>query len=110
MAKIVCKILGVLFFAIGLIGLVTGEDAHRYHALVHFATGLVALYFGFAGSRSGAKQASFVLGVFYLLGLGILGLVSLGLENPIMNRLWNPGPLDIALRASCLPQCDGAIF
>ena len=37
MAKLVCKILGVLFFVIGIVGLVIGEDAHRYHALVRLA-------------------------------------------------------------------------
>lgn len=59
MAKIVCKILGVLFFVIGIVGFVIGEDAHRYHALVHLATGLIALYFGYDFYRKSSRSGIF---------------------------------------------------
>jgi hypothetical protein len=110
MAKIVCKILGVLFFVIGIVGLVIGEDAHRYHALVHLATGLIALYFGFAGSLSSARGVCLALGVFYLLGLGILGLVSWLTGNPAMSHMWNPGPFDLNVGAHGFHTLISAIF
>jgi hypothetical protein len=110
MARIVCKILGILFFVIGIVGLVIGEDAHRYHALVHLATGLIAVYFGFAGSLSSARGVCLALGVFYLLGLGILGLVSSLTGNPAMSHMWNPGPLDLDVGAHGFHTVIGAIF
>jgi hypothetical protein len=110
MAKIVCKILGVLFFGIGVVGMVIGEHAHRYHALVHLATGLIALYFGFAGSLSSGRRVCLALGVFYLLALGILGLVSSLTGNPAMSHMWNPGPLDLEVGAHGFHTLIGAIF
>ena len=73
MAKIVCKILGLLFFIIGILGFVIGEDAHAYHALVHLVTGLIAVYFGFAGSVSSARLACLVLGSSIFWYLEFLG-------------------------------------
>jgi hypothetical protein len=110
MAKIVCKILGILFFAIAIVGFVIGEDRHRYHALVHLATGLIALYFGFAGSLSNARRVCLALGVFYLLGLGIPGLVSWLTGNPAMSQVWTPGPLDLDVGAHGFHTVIGAIL
>ena len=89
LAKIVCKILGVLFFVTGLGAFVFGEDADWYHNLLHFVTGLIALYFGFAGSLSAAKGFCIACGVGYLT-FGILGIA---IGNPAMNRLWEVGSI-----------------
>lgn len=110
MAKIVCKILGLLFFVIGILGFVMGEDAHGYHALVHLATGLIATYFGFAGSVSSARLVCLALGVFYLVVLGIPGLVSWLTGSPLMVHVWNPGPLDLDVGAHGFHMVVGAIL
>jgi hypothetical protein len=78
MAKTVCKILGVVFLLVGVAGFVKSDllGAHLdpLHNLVHIVSGVIALYFGFAGSLSGARGFALVFGVVYL-ALGILGLV-----------------------------------
>ncbi len=77
MAKTVCKILGVVFLLVGLVGFVSPTllDAHLTpaHNAVHIVSGAIALYFGFAGTLSAAKTFSLVFGVVYL-ALGILGM------------------------------------
>ena len=93
MAKTVCKVLGVVFLLVGVAGFAKSDllGAHLTppHNLVHIVSGVIALYFGFAGSLSGARGFALVFGVVYL-ALGILGLV---LGDPAMAREWNVGPL-----------------
>ena len=50
-----------------------GAHLSPAHNLVHILTGVISLYFGFAGSLSGAKGFCIIFGLVYLL-LGILGL------------------------------------
>jgi hypothetical protein len=92
MAKTICKILGVVFLLVGVCGFAAprllGAHLDSTHNVVHIVTGVIALYFGFAGSLSGAKAFSLVFGVVYL-ALGILGLV---LGTP-PERMWMVGPL-----------------
>ena len=77
MAKTVCKILGVVFLLVGVAGFakpdLLGAHLSPPHNVVHIVSGVIALYFGFAGSISGAKAFSLVFGVVYM-ALGILGL------------------------------------
>lgn len=92
MAKTVCKVLGVVFLLVGCIGFISpgliGAHLTPPHNAVHIISGVIALYFGFAGSLSGAKAFSLVFGVVYL-ALGILGLaLGTGAEH-----MWNVGPL-----------------
>ncbi|HET8783340.1 MAG TPA: DUF4383 domain-containing protein [Pyrinomonadaceae bacterium] len=92
MAKTVCKILGVVFVLVGLIGFVKpdllGAHLSMYHNIVHLVSGAVALYLGFAGSLTAARAFCLVFGVVYL-GLGILGMaVGTGAD-----RMWEVGPL-----------------
>ena len=88
MAKTVCKILGVVFLLVGVCGFAApnllGAHLTPAHNLVHIVSGIIALYFGFAGTLSGAKTFSLVFGVVYL-ALGILGL-ALGVGE---DRMWN---------------------
>ena len=74
--------------------LITSQYAERedgYHNLVHIVSGIIALYFGFAGSLSGAKAFCLLFGVVYL-GLGFLGwFLGIGLEHT-----WHVGPLHLA--------------
>src|SRR6185503_18298125 len=88
MAKTVCKILGVVFVLVGLIGFakpdLLGANLTGAHNAVHIVSGAIALYLGFAGTLSAAKTFCLVFGVIYL-ALGILGMV-LG-EGA--DRMWN---------------------
>ena len=81
MAKTVCKLLGVVFVIVGLAGLydhnLLGAHLNTPHNVVHIVSGLIALYFGFAGSLSGAKGFCLVFGIVYL-ALGVLGLALAG--------------------------------
>ena len=92
MAKTICKILGVVFLLVGVCGFAAptllGAHFTPPHNVVHILSGVVALYFGFAGTLSGAKAFCLVFGVVYL-ALGILGLV-LGAPP---ERMWIVGPL-----------------
>ena len=92
MAKTVCKILGVVFLLVGILGFVSpnalGAHLNTPHNLVHIVSGAIALYFGFAGTLAGAKTFALLFGVVYL-GLGVLGL---GMGTP-PDRMWMLGPL-----------------
>jgi len=94
MAKTVCKVLGVVFLLVGCIGFakpdLLGAHLTPPHNAVHIISGVIALYFGFAGSLSGAKAFSLVFGVVYL-ALGILGL-ALGAGA---GHMWEVGPLHL---------------
>ena len=92
MAKTVCKILGVVFLLVGVAGFASpgllGAHLTPPHNVVHIVSGVIALYFGFAGPLSGAKAFSLVFGVVYL-GLGTCGMAfGTGAE-----RMWMVGPL-----------------
>lgn len=109
MAKTVCKILGVVFLLVGVIGFVTPTllNAHLTpaHNAVHIVSGVIALYFGFAGTLSGAKIFSLVFGVVYL-ALGILGM-GLGTGE---DRMWTVGPLNLGQADHGIHILLGVIF
>lgn len=76
MAKTICKIMGVVFLLVGLIGFakidLMGTHLSLLHNIVHIASGAIALYLGFAGTLAAARLFCLVFGAVYLL-LGILG-------------------------------------
>ena len=78
MAKTICKILGVVFILVGILGFLApgllGMHLSLAHNLVHLISGALALYFGFAGTLSGARLFCIVFGVVYGL-LGIAGFL-----------------------------------
>jgi len=96
MAKIVCKLLGIVLLIVGLLGFTHILDAlgahvgpaYATHNLVHIVSGILALYFGFAGSFSSAKGFCLVFGIVYT-ALGILGFA---LGHP-PDHMWIVGPL-----------------
>ena len=111
MAKTVCKILGVAFLLIGVAGFAapTLLDFHLSpaHNVIHIVSGVIALYFGFAGSLSGAKSFCLIFGLVYL-SLGLLGMV---LGDAANNRMWQvAGPLELGIRDHGLHLLLGAIF
>ena len=110
MAKTICKILGVVFLLVGVAGFASqgllGAHLTPPHNVVHILSGVVALYFGFAGSLSGAKAFSLVFGVVYL-ALGILGLV---LGQP-PDRLWHvAGILEFGTSDHAIHILLGVVF
>lgn len=79
MAKTVAKIMGLVLLLVGVLGFThvldsLGAHLSPAHNLVHIVSGVIALYFGFAGTLSGAKGFCLVFGLVYL-ALGVLGLV-----------------------------------
>ena len=78
MAKTVCKLLGLIFLIVGIVGIFShdllGAHLSMAHNMVHIVSGVIALYFGFSGSYSGARAFCLIFGAVYLL-LGICGFV-----------------------------------
>jgi hypothetical protein len=111
MAKQICKILGVVFLLVGVVGFVAPELLRAHltppHNVVHIVSGVIALYFGFAGSLSGAKAFCLVFGIVYL-ALGILGLVVLG--GPPPERMWIVGPLHLGTSDHAIHILLGLVF
>ena len=106
MARLACKVFGVIFVAIGLVVIVRGGQVDPNHNLLHVATGVAALYFGFVGSVSAAKRFCQTFGLFYL-ALGVLGMV---LGDPAMNRAWQVGPVSLELADHGFHIVLGLIF
>lgn len=112
MAKTICKLLGVVFLLAGLIGFVNhdllGFHLTMAHNLVHILSGIIALYFGFAGSLSGARGFALAFGAIYLL-LGVVGFI-MGDAN--MDRMLTliPNQLMFGTRDHALHILIGIVF
>ena len=86
MAKTIATILGIVFILVGIVGFVShdflGTHLTMAHNLVHIVSGALALYFGLAGSLSGARLFCIIFGIVYGL-LGVCGFL-LGSGNDRM--------------------------
>ena len=122
MAKTICKLLGVVFLLVGIIGFVKpdllGTHLSMAHNLVHILSGIIALYFGFAGTLSGARGFALAFGAVYLL-LGIVGFIMGGpgastIANMTMEdgRLWKviPGTLELGTADHAIHILLGIVF
>jgi uncharacterized protein DUF4383/short repeat uncharacterized protein DUF308 len=122
MAKTICKLLGVVFLLVGIIGFVKpdlmGTHLSMAHNLVHIISGIIALYFGFAGTLSGARGFALAFGAVYLL-LGIVGFIMGGpgsstIANMAMEdgRLWKviPGTLELGTADHAVHILLGILF
>ena len=110
MAKTVCKILGVVFLLVGLLGFTQvlapiGAHLTPVHNMDHIVSGVIALYFGFAGSHSGARGICLVFCIVYL-ALGIFGMV-MGADP---GKMWHVGPLELGTADHGIHLILGAIF
>jgi hypothetical protein len=78
MAKTICKLLGLVFILVGIVGFFSpgllGAHLSTTHNLVHIVSGLIALYFGFAATLGAARGFCLIFGAVYLL-LGIVGFL-----------------------------------
>ena len=76
MAKTICKLVGAVLLLVGIVGFISrdvgGTHLTNVHNAVHLVSGALALYFGFAGTLSGARMFAIVFGAVYLL-LGVAG-------------------------------------
>ena len=122
MAKTICKLLGVVFLLVGIIGFVKpdlmGTHLSMAHNLVHILSGILALYFGFAASLSAARGFALAFGAVYLL-LGIVGFImgapgSSTIANMTMEdgRLWKviPGTLELGTADHAIHVLLGIVF
>jgi len=109
MAKTVCKILGVVFLLVGVAGFASpgllGAHLTPPHNVVHIVSGVIALYFGFAGTLTGAKGFCLVFGVLYL-ALGVVGM-AIGVDP---DRMWTVGPLHLGQIDHAIHILLGLVF
>src|SRR5215813_8151654 len=79
MAKAICKVLGVVFLIVGLLGFVSpnllGMHLSGIHSIIHLISAALAIYFGFAASPRAARTFSLIFGAVYLL-LSALGFIA----------------------------------
>lgn len=108
MAKTVAKIMGLVLLLVGILGFTHVLDSlgahvgpgYTAHNLVHLVSGVLALYFGFAGSLSAAKGFCTIFGLVYLL----LGIAGLGMGDLTL------GPLVLGKADHGIHLVVGAIF
>lgn len=78
MAKRIATIIGIVFLLVGIVGFVApgvgGFHLSTAHNLIHLISGALSLYFGLAGTLSGARLFCIVFGAVYGL-LGVAGFL-----------------------------------
>jgi hypothetical protein len=121
MAKTVATIMGVVFLLVGIMGFVApgvgGFHLSTAHNLVHIISGALALYFGLAGTLSGARLFCIIFGVVYGL-LGVVGFLLGAPGTPSMpgmaadSRLFKvlPGTLELGTSDHVFHILLGLIF
>jgi hypothetical protein len=113
MAKAICKILGVIFLILGLLGFVSpnllGMHLSGIHNIIHLISAALALYFGFAASPSAARTFSLIFGAVYLL-LGALGFIAPGSVIRLIQAHHTPGGLRSLAADNIVHLLLGAIF
>lgn len=87
-SKIVLRSFGVIFVLMGVVVIVTGLHADRYHNLMHMMWGALAIGASFLTLRV-AKLFCIGSGLFYLT-LAVLGMT---LGDSAMGRAWQAGPM-----------------
>ena len=104
MAKLVCKIVGIISFLASSVVLIVGAHVDRYHFVFHVAWGVIAIGFGFLGSRYQAKIFCLVSGVVYL----VFSVPGFFLGDPATNRDWQIGPMHLMFPDDVLHTVLGA--
>ena len=113
MAKAICKVLGVVFLIVGLLGFVSpnllGMHLSGIHNIIHLISAALALYFGFVASPSAARTFSLIFGAIYLL-LGVLGFMAPGPVIRLIQAHHTPGGLRSLAADNIVHMLLGAIF
>jgi len=86
--KLVLRFFGAIFVGMGVLVIVTGLHADRYHNLMHMLWGALALAASFLTVRA-AKLFCIGSGLFYMT-LAVLGLT---IGNSTMAGAWQAGPM-----------------
>ena len=87
-SKIVLRSFGAIFVVMGVVVILSGLHADRYHNLMHIIWGALALGASFLAGRA-AKLFCIGSGVFYLT----LAVVGLTIGDSAMGRAWQAGPM-----------------
>jgi len=113
MAKTICKVLGVVFLIVGLLGFVSprllGMHLSGIHNIIHLISAALALYFGFVASPSSARSFSLVFGAIYLL-LGALGIIAPGIVGALLQAHETPGRVYNLAADNIVHLLLGAVF
>ncbi|HZF37479.1 MAG TPA: DUF4383 domain-containing protein [Blastocatellia bacterium] len=113
MAKAICKVLGVVFLIVGLLGFISpnllGMHLSGIHNIIHLISAALALYFGFAASPSAARAFSLIFGAIYLL-LGAMGFINPGPVIALLQARHAPGGLRSLAADNIVHLLLGAIF
>jgi hypothetical protein len=113
MAKAICKVLGVVFLVVGLLGFIfpnlLGMHLSGAHNIIHLISAALALYFGFAASPSAARTFSLIFGAVYLL-LGALGFIAPGSVIGLLQAHHAPGGLRSLAADNIVHILLGAVF
>ena len=121
MAKTVATILGIVFLIVGIAGFVApgmlGTHLSLAHNLVHIISGIIALYFGLAGTLAAARLFDIIFGIVYGL-LGIAGFLLGSQGNSSMPGMMPshhmfkviPGVLELGSRDHAIHILLGIIF
>jgi hypothetical protein len=113
MAKTICKVLGVVFLILGLLGFgspnLLGMHLSGFHNIIHLISAALALYFGFAASPGAARTFSLVFGAVYLL-LGVLGFIAPGPVVALLQAHHAPGGLRNLAADNIVHMLLGAVF
>jgi hypothetical protein len=104
-SKIVLRCFGAIFVLMGVVVMVSGLHADRYHNLMHMIWGALALAASFLAVRA-AKLFCIGSGLFYLT-LAVLGLT---IGDPAMGRAWQAGPMLLHTGDHIFHLVLGAIF
>jgi len=113
MAKAICKVLGVVFLLLGILGFVfprlLGMHLSGIHNIIHLISAALALYSGFVASPSAARAFSLIFGAVYLL-LGALGFINQGLVVELLHARHAPAGLLGLAADNVVHLLLGAIF
>ena len=108
MAKAICKLLGVVFLLVGLLGFISpkllGMHLSGIHNIIHLISAALALYFGFAASPSAARAFSLIFGAIYLL-IGFFGVFSVRDSMRLV-----PGLIEFHLEDEWIQIATGLLF
>ncbi len=104
-AKMACRLFGGIFVLMGILVIVGGARADKYHNLMHLIWGALALGASFMGVTV-AKRFCIGSGVFYL-AIAIFGML---IGNPSMNRAWYLGPMLLHTGDHVFHLVLGALF
>ena len=113
MAKAICKVLGVVFLIVGLLGFFSpnllGMHLSGIHNIIHLISAALALYFGFVASPGAARAFSLIFGAVYLL-LGALGFINPDPLIELFQARHAPGRLRSLAADNIVHLLLGAIF